>query len=411
MEDVIRIVRSDVDGGWTNAVVAIRRRELHEFAVLGNLGIVTHFDFNRYLSGHDWGDAERFEKTAGGLVSYEGGVQAGRGSYVIGRHITIPDADRSDIARSFVERAGGRAGTYTAFKVRELSTNRLLEASCDPRKLSNYFQRESDLPHELSPAFFDPEVLAKYKADTEKYELTDHGGIRCRGVWGLRSYHVNAAGQVHAYLVDLNKLPEHEQRYWLSFNEWPKGGLAERAIYNDFRGEFHPEYDPLHSLKRKVEELDAAPPSWWKPRGEELRRVVHPPVTDSVDEWANAILYLDQLVVEGLLQRSLRKLLGELDRQVDSKWRALKLAEEWLGATGRTDAQARLEVAPLREVHDLRSKVRGHAAPRERLANARRARKEHGSLAAHFEALVAGCDRALAALVAATPGTDVPGTT
>ena len=209
---------------------------------------------------------------------------------MIGRHITIPDGRRPDIARSFVDRDEGRARTYVAFKVKELRTGRLLEASCDPRELSNFFQRDTDLPHELSPAFFDPEVLAKYKADTEKYELTDHDAIRCRGMWRLRSYHVNAAGQVHAYLVDLNKLPEHEQQYWLSFNEWPKGGLAERAIYNDFKGEFDPRYDPLHSLKRKVEELDAAPPAWWKPRGNELRRVVHPPATDSVDEWANAIL-------------------------------------------------------------------------------------------------------------------------
>ena len=49
--------------------------------------------------------------------------------------------------------------------------DRIAEISCAPSALANYFT-ESDLPFEITPAFFHPEVLLKYKMDREKYWLT-----------------------------------------------------------------------------------------------------------------------------------------------------------------------------------------------------------------------------------------------
>ena len=98
------------------------------------------------------------------------------------------------------------------------------EISSAPGATANYFT-QSDLPFELSPAFFRPEVLSKYKADSEKYQLHERT-ISCRGTWSLQSYDINEAGQVHTYLVYLRHLPYEEQLHWKAHNEAPKGTIS-----------------------------------------------------------------------------------------------------------------------------------------------------------------------------------------
>ena len=132
--------------------------------------------------------------------------------------------------------------------------------------------------------------------------------------------------------------------------------------------------------------------------------MVHLQATDAVDEWADAILSLDQLVVEGLLRKPLRRFLEKAGREFDAEWGSLKLAQECLVGEGMSVDEAANAVAPLREVHRIRSVVRGHAAPRERINIAKTARNEHGTLRDHFERLVSGCDSALATIRKALGG-------
>ena len=54
--------------------------------------------------------------------------------------------------------------------------------------------------------------------------------------------------------------------------------------------------------------------------------------------------------------------------------------------------EAKTAVAPLK-VHRLRSVVKGHDAPSERVQAAKEARSEHASFRGHFEMLVARCDQ------------------
>ena len=64
-------------------------------------------------------------------------------------------------------------------------------------------------------------MLLKYKKDPEKYLLEDRS-ITARNSWYLKTYDINAAGQVHTYLIYLSHLPYEEQVYWKSANEAPK---------------------------------------------------------------------------------------------------------------------------------------------------------------------------------------------
>ena len=89
---------------------------------------------------------------------------------------------------------------YVAFTAWDWRNERITSISTDPQATTNYFQTDGNsLPFELSSAFFRPDVLLKYKSDTDKY-VVDERDIRCRGAWELRGIDTNEAGQVHAYI-------------------------------------------------------------------------------------------------------------------------------------------------------------------------------------------------------------------
>ena len=298
LEDVVKVYQSEETDPWRSIrAVSVRRSEFEEFAALASMGVVVFFDFNRYTPGDPdlWSEVERSECN-GRLLSYQAGVQAGKGSFVRGRQIHLPAVSKRQIAQRR-ERERKRPKRYVEFKVVDLVTGARIETSCDPERLSSYFERESTRPRTMSPAFFNSEVLHKYKADSAKFELTDRT-ISCRGSWHLTTYDVNEAGQVHTYVGYLGDLPYGEQVYWQSFNEWPKGPLSERAVKNDFMGEFA-DPDPLQTIKHKIEGLDREDPAWWRPRGRAMATAVQIPATAAENEWSEALLAFDQLLMRG----------------------------------------------------------------------------------------------------------------
>lgn len=162
---------------------------------------------------------------------------------------------------------------------------------------------------------------------------------------------------------------------------------------------FATDYDPLSSIKAKTERLDAQPPDWWTPRGDPLRQVAHYPVTSSQSEWAEAILALDQLVVEGFRATKLRGIARSLGAVPDKAWGSIKLLTECLEHAGAIDDRARVAMQPLRDLHHLRTVTKGHAAKGEKSNAASDALREQGTFRAHFESLAAGCDNALQTII------------
>jgi hypothetical protein len=268
------------------------------------------------------------------------------------------------------------------------------ECSCDPAQLGNYFV-ESDLPFQTSPAFFRPEVLLKYKADPDKYQIEGRS-IHCRGAWFLKSYDINEAGQVHAYLCDLNLLPYAEQLYWKSFNEAPKAGISARAHKSDFLAQWDTSPDPLASLKRRLEALRVAGIAWWSLKNPQLPDRVHCPVTASQEEWANELMALDQLVVEGLSRSYFKSKAEAAGITIEPQWGSLKLISEVLMHAKVNEEEATAIVAPLKSLNDLRSKMKGHAGGSDAKAIREALIAKHGDLKLHFRSLVEDCDRAIA---------------
>ena len=142
----------------------------------------------------------------------------------------------------------------------------------------------------------------KYKSDREKYRLETRS-VSCRGTWHLETFDVNDAGQIHTYLKYLSHLPYEEQLHWKQYNEKPKAPISKRAFATDFEGQFYDAYDPLSSLKYKLEKINREKVGWWTLRTDDLTEKVQYPYTSSRDEWADEILNLDQLIVEGLEEK------------------------------------------------------------------------------------------------------------
>jgi len=390
VEPVIKVIDlADAAKQRSATLVTIDAEHLHRYMAVTETALVAKFDFTRYRPGGGfagWHEPKRGEHVADDL-RYHTGVQAGA-SFANGALVVRPVLTKEMmIARSRREWDGTHK-QYATFKAHDWRNRRLAEISCGPTALASYFDEGSNLPFQTTPAFFRPDVLLKYKADPEKYTL-EHRSISARGGWYLKSYDVNEEGQVHAYLYDLANLPYAEQLYWQSFNEWPKSGISKRAFESDFEGSFASEPDPLIDLKYEVGKLDKLGHDWWKTRGEEAASAVHYPITASPEEWSNALLALDQFVVEGFVAKALRSRLELAGEAPDPKWQSVRLLQACLKWAGLDEEDAAATVEPLKRTHNLRSKVKGHLASTEKQALIKQARTEHGSLAVHFRSLVA----------------------
>ncbi len=392
IEDVIRILRADLPQNSEKLVaITILKEDLARYMALAGFALVFFFDFTRFSPGFGgWGDHERIDRKTTDLFYHGGGIH--NASYVNGRMIVRPKITVQDLVTEWeAESNPNRNREYATFKIFDRKNNCEVETSCAPEYLSNYFQK-SELPWEISPAFFHADVLHRFKADPEKYSLDDRS-ISCRNAWYLNGYDINEAGQVHAYIGDLARLPIEEQRYWQSFNEWPKESISRRAFENDILGEFSSEYDPLSRLKYKIGKLNAAPPDWWQPRSEGHIDAARYPATDSVLEWANEIMAFDQLLVEGFQVKPMRKLLESKGRKADASWASLRVIAELAVVSGKTEAEARALLTPLSRLHALRSILKAHSSVEEKNKEERQARAAHGTLRTHFKDLAAQCDR------------------
>lgn len=395
-EEVVRIHKLP-DG----RVVTIKREDLDVLLLMLESSYVLLFYSPRFDPENftSWGDGpEEHVSLVEESLYYRGRANMGCGSYLRGFQVTAPVINERLRRRLMWESPEPKQ--YATFIVQDWKHGVVHECSCDPAQLGNYFV-ESDLPLQTSPAFFRPEVLLKYKADPDKYQIEGRS-IHCRGAWFLKSYDINEASQVHAYLCDLNLLPYAEQLYWKSFNEAPKAGISARAYKSDFLAQWDTSPDPLASLKRRLQALNGSGITWWSLKNPQLPDRVHYPVTDSQEEWANELMALDQLVVEGLSRSYFKSKAEAAGITVEPQWGSLKLISEVLLHAQVNEEEATAVVAPLKSLHDLRSKMKGHAGGSDAKALRNAMIDKHGDLKSHFRALADDCDRAIALMAELT---------
>ena len=393
--DLLPVVTISSPTSSINTLVSFSHDELDEYLAVSGQLIVRMFDFSmlRRAAFHGWPDREEVHKA--GDLFYRQAISPGTAGSARGVQIIRPRRARSAILRRLRSKVFGEKTRAVEFEVWDWRNRRLATVSTDRATTTTYFDAERNtLPFEISPAFFRPEVLAKYRNDTDKYQI-DGRTIICRGAWSLRGVDVNAAGQVHTYIRYLRELPYDEQVYWKSFNEPPKAGISERAIRNDFAAEWIDLSDPLDLVKQVLRQWDEHSVAWWRLPHEGALERVTTPRTDSVDEWAREFKHLAILVVEGMSVREIRRRLEAeqiaYDREKD-------------GSIALLEKMGRRRLVGLREVQLIRSKLDAHARGEEGSRIVKRSIEKHGSLTAHFNAVCLMVRRELEELGEAVAG-------
>lgn len=277
---------------------------------------------------------------------------------------------------------------YCFFLIHDWRNKRLVEWSSDPHKLGNYFVK-SDLPFDISPAFFNREVLKRYKDDPDKYEIA-HSTIGCRGSWVLR-YSINDADQVCVYIKDLSYLPYKEQLHWKSYNENPKTGLSEIAIRRHFYGEWIDDKDPLLDLKKELTKdivIDAET-IWKSPDQSEIDKIFYL-TADIQKEWEIDILIIRSVVIESFNEKAIRSLLKKKKMDLTGKadWRSLKLLEYYLTESNFNNIAIQQVMDPFFEINRIRSKISSHRTGKEAEVIIKNIKIKHGSFIEHQMAMI-----------------------
>lgn len=374
----------------TPTLVSFKREPLELYLAASGSVLIRIFDFKLYRpeTFNGWyGKNEKEKKLIeSDTFLYLKRVISGYAGYARGVQIIRPNHPQAQIFSSFKGKwLGQEEAEYVEFIAWDWRNQQVTKISTDPAATTDYFNaRENSLPYKYSPVFFHPDVLLKYKGDSDKFTVSERD-ISCRGGWMLSSYDVNEAGQVHTYISDLQALPHPEQLHWLSYNEKPKAGISERAFLSDFQGKWA-DPSPLEdvvSIARRWSESGCA---WWKLREEVLLERVHIPRTDSRDEWGSAFGLLANLVIEGFQIKVIHARIEKTNIVFGKDDKSLALLEKLLIGNDKLDDGQKLE--GLRMVQLIRS-IGSSAHPRGSTASdlAINALEEHGTYSAHFESV------------------------
>ena len=360
---------------------------LEEYLAVTNSSLVRRFDFTLLRRGNFtmWPEGPENVIRESDQLFYRQKVDLGAAAYTTGVQLIAPRRPHRAIYDDM--RRVRRDRKYVEFIAHDWRNNQIAKISTDPKATTNYFQAHGNsLPFELSPAFFKPEVILKYKTDKDKYTVGERD-ITCRAAWRLKAFDVNEAGQVFAYICYLRDLPYAEQLHWHSYNEKPKAGISERAITNDFKGEFTTFKDPLGEVVSILKSWQDDGSPWWTLRDERLLERVNTPLTTSRDEWAEAFMDLAKLVVEGFVITAIRAKLDKSAIEYEKKEQSITLLERLINQGA--ESTERQPLTGLRTVQLIRTKAKGHASGREVEALVREVLAEHESFAKHFKHICA----------------------
>jgi hypothetical protein len=368
------------------SLVTFQWDALEKYLAASSMSLVRLFDLTLVKKGagfSGWGDGP--EKTIEISSEFQFRQKAiEKACYTRGYQIIRVRAPESEIRKKIVDGwFGNTERKYAEFIGHDWRNDIVRTMSTAPSATTNYFDaKDNELPFELSPVFFRPEVLSKYKTDREKYTVGDRE-VTCRTAWRLRGVDINEAGQVHAYICDLRNLPYNEQLHWLSYNEVPKAKISHRAFVNDFEGDFVNYSHPRNQILSKLLSWKEKEAWFWTLRDDALLDQANPPLTSSKDEWADAFMDLSKLIVEGFNSAELRSILDREAVSYQKDEQSIGLVEKILSARKGTSVR----LSGIRLAHRIRSKVKGHAGASEGQTIPAEAIANHGSYGAHFKSV------------------------
>jgi hypothetical protein len=272
--------------------------------------------------------------------------------------------------------SGRKKEIYCDFIIGDDGRGNPIMHTCDPEKLANYFGKNPEAPHYLTPVHFRRDVLQKYYDNPQRYTVSD-ADVRCGALWSMRidNDHPN---RVVVWLGDLGQdLSEEERLHWRHYNIPPEGPLISRTGYlRDIRGVFaDPEMPDLvfkHEYPRFRER-------WKNQYGWDLFLplregdkhvfdILRIPLSDNLAEFDDQVLALAKLLVDSLNEKQLA---ASLSGGSKSDERGIAKLERWLREQGAKDFEQHVQF--LRRLQALRA------------GSAHRKGKEYSKAADYFE--------------------------
>ena len=156
------------------SLVSFKREPLEEYLAASHSILVQMFEFmlgrKEYLTTRPDGPENIIKKS---YIFFRQKIDLGKASYTRGVQILQPRRSKDEIFSSIKGESTGRdESQFVEFIAYDLRNKRVTNISTAPNDTTNYFQaHENSLPFETSLAFFNAEVLIKYKGDHDRYPL------------------------------------------------------------------------------------------------------------------------------------------------------------------------------------------------------------------------------------------------
>ena len=251
---------------------------------------------------------------------------------------------------------------YPEFIIGEDTNGRPLRFTCDKDKLANYFGKNPDAPHYLTPVFFKPEVLQRYYDDPTVYSVTD-GRLSCGQLWGVQIDNGNPA-VIMVFLGDIGRdIPSSHHTHWLAHNIPPVGPMSASTFRRSFLNQSVETENPEHLFKQAYTEFQELWEATWgwrlyrKPSGTDGRIIqrLRIPLNESDAEFEAQLLGLAKLLVDLLNEAEIAAGLPKVANE-----KGIGKLERFLRAAGYGEVDR--DVALLRRVQNLRSRLAAHSA-------------------------------------------------
>lgn len=251
---------------------------------------------------------------------------------------------------------------YPEFIIGEDQNGRPIRFTCDKDQLANYFGKNPEAPHYLTPVFFKPEVLQRYYGEPELYSVSD-GRLSCGNLWGVQIDNGNP-NVVMVFLGDIGRdIPSSHRTHWLAHNVPPVGPMSQsnfrRSILNQFAETENPEHLFKHAYRRSQ---DAWEENWgWRlhrePSGADKQIIqrLRIPLNETDTEFEAQLLGLAKLLVDFLNETDIAQDLSKVPGE-----KGISKLERFLRAAGY--AEVGRDTVLLRRIQNLRSRIAAHTS-------------------------------------------------
>lgn len=251
---------------------------------------------------------------------------------------------------------------YPEFIVDEDENGWPVKFTCEEDKLANYFGKNPDAPHYLTPVFFKPEVLRRYYDDPSLYSITD-GRLSCGHLWGVQIDNGDPAA-VMVFLGDIGRdIPSSHRDHWRAYNVPPVSKMSESTFRRSFLAQFAETENPEHLFKNAYLAIQRDWIERWgwglyreaEGSDADLIQRVRIPLNNTDTEFEAQLLSLAKLVIDLLNETAIAASLSPVkgEKGISKLKRFLDINHY-----AHTDR----DIVLLRRVQNLRSRIAAHTS-------------------------------------------------